>query len=35
VLDQESGRLGGPPVKESASGHVGKSGDQEFARILP
>ena len=35
VLDQESGRLGGPPVKESASGHVCKSGDQEFARILP
>jgi hypothetical protein len=35
VLDQKSGRLGRPPVKKGASGHVCKSGHQEFARILP
>jgi len=35
VLDQQSRRFVRPPIKEGASGHVCKSGDQEFARILP
>ena len=35
VLDQETRRFVGPPIKEGASGHVCDSGDQEFARILP
>jgi hypothetical protein len=35
VLDQKTGGFGRPPIKEGASGHVCKSGEQEFARILP
>jgi hypothetical protein len=35
VFDQKSRRLVRPPIKEGASGHVSKSGEQEFARILP
>src|SRR5467141_3783235 len=35
VLDQKSRRFVRPPIKEGASGHVCKSGEQEFARILP
>ena len=35
VLDQRVERFGGPPIEERASGHVCKSGEQEFARILP
>jgi len=35
MFDQKPRRLVGPPIKERASGHVCKSGDQKFARILP
>ena len=35
VLDQKSRGFGRPPIKEGASSHVCKSGEQEFARILP
>jgi hypothetical protein len=35
MFDEKSRRFVGPPIKEGASGHICKSGDQECARILP
>jgi hypothetical protein len=35
VFDEKSRGFGRPPIKERASGHICKSGEQEFARILP
>jgi hypothetical protein len=35
MFDEKSRGFGRPPIKEGASGHVCKSGGQEFARILP
>src|SRR5258706_4684814 len=35
MFDEKSRGFGRPPIKEGASGHVCKSGEQEFARILP
>src|SRR6202022_4440498 len=35
VFDEKSRGFGRPPIKEGASGHICKSGDQKFARILP
>src|SRR5712671_2158160 len=35
MFDEKSRGFGRPPIKEGASGHVCKSGEQEFPRILP
>jgi hypothetical protein len=35
MSDQKSRGFGGPPIKEGASSHICKSGEEKFARILP
>src|SRR5262245_37835157 len=35
MLDQKSRGFGGAPIEERASGHICKSGEEQFARILP
>src|SRR5215472_4282021 len=35
MLDQKSRGFGGAPIEERASGHICKSGEKQFARILP
>src|SRR5260370_25789727 len=35
MFDEKSRGFGRPPIKEGASGHVCKSGEEKFARILP
>src|SRR5262249_16668148 len=35
MLDEKARRLVRPPIEKGASGHIGQSGGQENARILP
>ena len=35
MLDQKSRGFGGAPIEERAGGHICKSGEEQFARILP
>src|SRR5262249_42887197 len=35
MLDQKSRGFGGAPIQERAGSHVGKSGEEQVARILP